>query len=189
MILRLIALLVALFSAPIIGFAQTVVDRCGSDTEPGGTRNLAKALTEGGRIIFSCPPGTNIRMTIGHTVAPGTTIDGEGKVALDAHGLAMTMFRVPNGSFSAEHLTIRNAALPPTTNPAFPPRASVLLASGDVSFNDVSITASGTPVLIRGNARILNSEFLLATVPGHSRSTAKPSSSAAVSSETVLDFP
>jgi hypothetical protein len=133
-----------------------VVDRCGSDTESGGTRNLAQALTEGGRIVFICPPGTVILMTTGHTVAAGTTIDGEDKVTLDARGLAMIMFRVPNGSFALERLSVVNVAMPPAPATI---GGSVLTAFGDVSFNVVSIEASESPVFIHGNARIVNSEF------------------------------
>jgi hypothetical protein len=152
MIRRALVLAVLLLVAPIIGFAETVVDRCGSDNEPGGT-NLASALNQGGRIVFHCPSGTEIRMTRGHTVAPNTTIDGGGKVTLDAYGLAMTMFFVPHGSFTAENLKIRNARWRPHSG-------SVLQAESDVSFSKVSISGSESPVKIRGGALIVDSEFL-----------------------------
>jgi hypothetical protein len=153
----ILGLAIFLVGAPVIGFAQTVVDRCGSDTDPGGTRNLALALTQGGHIVFACPPGTEIRMTKGHTVAPGTTLDGGGKVTLDAHGLQMTMFYVPNGSFAAQGITIRNAA---RWRSQLGSLASVLQAEGDATLRNVSIVASESPVEIRGNGSITDSEFL-----------------------------
>lgn len=158
MIYRTFTLLIFLSTITIDGFTQTVVDRCSSDTEPGGTKNLARALIEGGHIVFNCPPGTEIRMTTGHTIAPDTTIDGEGKVTLDAHGLPMTMFRVPKGSFAVERLTIRNVAKIRSSIPGN--QYSVLDSSGNVSLVNVSIIASESPVRIHGNARIINSEFL-----------------------------
>lgn len=156
---RRLPALLALLLVAASGLAQTVVDRCGWDTEPGGARNLARALGEGGRVVFACPPGTEIRMTTGHTVAPGTTLDGGGAVTLDARGAAMTMFRVPSGSFALEDITIQNAALPRSGFPGAV-RASVVHASGDLSLSGVSIVASEAPVLVRGDARIVDSAFL-----------------------------
>jgi hypothetical protein len=157
MMCRLVLGVLLIAATPSMASAQLVVDRCGSDTETGGTRNLAQALAIGGNIVFACPPGTQIRITRGHTVPGGTSIDGEGNVTLDAHGLRLTLFYV-NGSFLMRRLSIQNVAL--RRSSVFPARASVLWASGDVSLDDVTIGASETPVLIRGNAEVRNSAFL-----------------------------
>jgi hypothetical protein len=138
-------------------FAQTVVDRCTADNEPGGTRNLATALAQGGHITFACPFGSEIRMTAGRTVAPNTIIDGEGRVTLDAHGSPMTMFFVSGGSIELRDISIRNVR---RQHSQLGSLASVVHATGDALFSNASIVASEGAVTIRGNAAVRDSEFL-----------------------------
>lgn len=153
---------VALLVVCQLAAAQTVVDRCSSDTQPNGT-NLASALEKGGRITFNCPPNTSIRITKGHRVPSGTVIDGGNRVTLDAHGVRMMMFWVSGsgGSFGLERITIRNAKREPLVIPDPLGYPSVLRSFGnDVRLTDVLIEASEQPVGIDGNAWITGGGFV-----------------------------
>ena len=126
------ALLALLFvAAPAAVIAQNVT-LCDSDTQPGPGRNLQQALSIGGHITFACPsPNPSIRITAGHAVPAGVTIDGDGRVTLDAHGAVLLLFNVSSGSFTMRNLTVQNVGL--RTGGALHQRASVLLAGNDAS--------------------------------------------------------
>jgi hypothetical protein len=139
--------------------AQTHVNRCVNDKDPvPGRMDLDRAISLGGRIVFDCPPNTSIRMTAGHTVPAGTVIDGGGTVTLDAHGIPITMFWVPSGEFSLANITIQNAM---QRRLSFGRRfGSVIHTSGAVTLDNVTISASESPVHIGGEGRITGSRFL-----------------------------
>ena len=142
--------------SPPAGQAQTRVTLCSSDTQSGPGMNLAQALAQGGVIGFECPAGATIRMTTGHNVPSGTTIDGGGRVTLDAHGTPMTMFFVERGSLSLRAITIRGARQRRTIARTLP---SVAYSTGELVLEGVTIEASESPVLARGGGRVTRSNF------------------------------
>ena len=98
-------------------------------------------------------------MTISHTVPPGTIIDGGDNVTLDAHGAALTMFRVPNGTFAMQKITLQGGkALHrlPRSRGGVP----IISVSGSLSLTGVTITGSEFSVDVKGNATITDSNFI-----------------------------
>jgi len=109
---RLLSILALAASAllPGIGPARaqvTVVDRCVTDVDPGGT-NLADALSRGGRIEFSCPNPTTIQITRPHTVTRSFELDGGGKMTLDGAGATPFVEAVaPDLTLAVSNVAIR----------------------------------------------------------------------------------
>ena len=88
--------------------APTVVDRCTTDVEPGGT-NLAQALGRGGRITFNCRAPATIRITRPHQISRSFDLDGGGTVTLDGGGEQPFVEGVtPNLSMRLANVTVQN---------------------------------------------------------------------------------
>jgi hypothetical protein len=151
--LAVVPLLACLTSAQ----ADGIVNLCQKDTQEGNGSNLAGTISQGGDITFDCPAGTIIQMTVGHTVPPGTTIDGGDKVTLDAHGAPLTMFSAPNGLFTMQRITLQGGKVNRTESFA---KASIIFAEGNLSLTNVTIRGSEFPILVEGNAIITDSKFL-----------------------------
>jgi hypothetical protein len=147
----LFALLLLLVARP--AWTQSIVDLCVTDVQPGRGTNLATAVARGGRVTFTCLPGTVITMTRGHAVPTGTIIDGARRIILDARGTPMTMFAVGRGSFTAEGITIRNVNAHPAGKVGRL-TGSVVHGSGDVTLIDVVIESSERPVMLDGTGRL-----------------------------------
>ena len=140
--------------------ANGVVNLCQKDTEEGNGSNLGGAISRGGLITFDCPAGAIIQMTISHTVPPGTIIDGGDNVTLDAHGAALTMFRVPNGTLTMQKITLQGGKALRRGLPFPEAESSIISASGSLSLTGVTIAGSEFPVDVEGNATITDSKFL-----------------------------
>lgn len=151
-----VAYVLAAFALPAA--AQEPVTLCVSDTQAGSGRNLAAALAAGGRVRFACPGGSaTIEMTTGHTVPPGTVVDGGGAITLDAGGRGMTMFRA--ASLTLERLSIKAARVAP--HPRFVRLSpSVIHASESLRLDGVTIEGSESPVRVTGDAVVIDSAFL-----------------------------
>jgi len=149
----LVALVLSLL--PVAAQAQTYVDRCRSDVEPGGM-NLATALAVSRDIIIDCPRGSSIRITQGYRLPPGVSIEGQG-TTLDAHGLQGTIFYVPQGDFLAQDLTIQNAK---RWHSQLGRLASVLLVQGNATLEDVELVANEAPVEVGGTVTVIRGAFL-----------------------------
>ena len=147
--LAVVLLLACLTSAQ----ADSVVNLCQKDTEEGNGSNLAGAISRGGLITFDCPAGAIIQMTVSHTVAPGTTIDGGDNVTLDAHGVPLTMFNVPNGAFTMQKITLLGGKAVHLEIP-------IISVSGSLSLTGVTVTGSEFSVFVKGNATITGSNFI-----------------------------
>lgn len=143
--MRTLAVLVAITVAWISPVrADTFVNRCGTDVEGGG-QNLASALASGGRIRFACPGGAaTIIMTRDHELPPGTDLDGEGKIVLDAQNRRLRMFHVAAGGVSVRNLTIQNVRHKEGLARTWP---SILdVDAGELRLDNVVIANSASPI-------------------------------------------
>ena len=147
--LAVVLLLACLTSAQ----ADSVVNLCQKDTQEGNGSSLGGAISRGELITFDCPAGAIIQMTVSHTVPPGTSIDGGDNVTLDAHGAALTMFRVPNGAFAMQKITLQGGKAVHLEIP-------IISVSGSLSLTGVTITGSEFSVFVKGNATITDSNFI-----------------------------
>jgi len=139
--------LAAALSAPPEALAM-VVDRCGSDTEAGGT-NLAAALAQGGPITFSCASGATIRVTTPIDLTRSVDIDGGGRVTLDGNNeIWMLNARGPDIEVRLSNLTIRRIAVQSGTDQGVINGAKqVLLAKVRVAESDSPISTNGAIVI------------------------------------------
>lgn len=102
-----LALCIAALPATVQGQPVTVVDRCATDVDPGGT-NLAQALERGGKITFNCPAPSTIRITRQHRVSRSFDLDGGGTVTLDGGGQQPFVEGVaPNLSMRLANVTVQ----------------------------------------------------------------------------------
>lgn len=127
--------------------AQTVVTACGADNASGGM-NLATALASGGDIIVRCESGgTTIAITQTHVVRHPTSVDGEGRVTLDA-GNSRHMFNLPDVS---TRLVLRRMTVQNGDYPFIPPLGSrnpvggIVSGRGEVQLRNVLTRSSVNP--------------------------------------------
>jgi predicted outer membrane repeat protein len=148
-------LCVAALTAPESGAAQTEVDRCGSDVEPGGT-NLGIALAAGGQITFRCGGAATIRITKQHSVTRSVDIDGGGQVTLDGNNQAAFLLVTgptgPQVTVRLANLTIRRMAHPAGT------MAGVFQGLRIVIVNS-AISESNSPIVANTQVAVENSTF------------------------------
>lgn len=101
-----------LLAAP--AWAGGVVTRCTTDVDLSATvadPDLAHAVATGGVVTFRCPGGSAvIRMTRAHTLASQTSIDGGGRITLDARGTTAMFEGTAGFTVFLNGLTLRNGA-------------------------------------------------------------------------------
>lgn len=116
---------------------SSIVDRCGSDVDAGGT-NLVTALSTGRPVTFSCGGPATIRITRRHVVDTSVVIDGGGSVTLDGGGAsAFLAAGRPGLSITLRGLTLR----------AMKPEGRASVVEGDqVTIADSRIRDSFMPV-------------------------------------------
>ena len=143
--MRTCALLICLMFAPSAA-AQTIVTLCQTDIQVGAPKdkNLAQAIQTGGRIRFSCPAGTTLRITREHFINTATELDGGNKVILDAQN-ATNMFRAVSGGhvFTLRDIVLRRGA-------AVSGRRAMIWGVMDIVLDHVEINGSDHPVRIDG---------------------------------------
>jgi predicted outer membrane repeat protein len=161
------ALFLALAACPA-AFPDAVVTLCGTDTQAGSGVNLRDAIVKGGRITFSCPANTVLRVTARHKIDSVTEIDGGNNVTLDAGGTT-SVFRSSSAPHNAT-ITIRNIAIRGAKRDAddfVPPGtagAITISFTGGVSravFDHVQISGTDSPISIPfGAVTVTNSQFI-----------------------------
>jgi predicted outer membrane repeat protein len=168
----LIAALVLLSFAQAVR-ADSVVTLCSTDTQSGAGRNLRDAIAGGGRITFSCPSATVIRITQPHNLDSVTEIDGGNQITLDGGG-ATSIF-VSKGGLHGRTLALRRLAIrggKPDAVAIIPPGQSgaiTIVFNSDTShaiFDQLTITDTERPVYFAfGTLQVLGSRFTNNTGP------------------------
>jgi predicted outer membrane repeat protein len=88
----------------------TIVDRCGTDVDAGGT-NLATALAAGGPVRFACGGQATIRVTRPHSITRGVDLDGAGQITLDGNNdTPFLVAGAPDLTVRLANVTIRRMA-------------------------------------------------------------------------------
>jgi predicted outer membrane repeat protein len=161
------ALVFVLSICPVILRADAVVTLCSVDTQAGSGVNLRDAVAMGGRITFSCPANTVIRVTARRTIDSVIEIDGGNNVTLDAGGTT-SLFRSSSGLHNRT-LTIRNIGIKGGKTDAdgfVPPGtagAITISFTGGVNhavFDHVQISGTENAISIPfGSVTVTNSQF------------------------------
>jgi predicted outer membrane repeat protein len=125
---------------------STVVDRCTSDSDPGGV-NLATALQTGGNITFNCGGRATIRITQRHSIERPVSIDGGGVITLDGGGTSGFLSAAqPTAIVGLSRITLRAMK-------------GVTTGSNAVTIADSVILDSDSPIAARGLVRVNRSTF------------------------------
>jgi hypothetical protein len=156
-LLILAGLLVSMVEAQ----AQTTVTACGRDDSPGGT-NLKAALAIGGAIAFRCPGGTaTIQITDAHVLRRSTTIDGAGRITLDARG-RVPMFIVYDAGVKLllKDIAVQGGANSFQSHPGSDaPKGGIVSSRGDVELSGVRTRESREPYDARSVRAYRRSHF------------------------------
>jgi predicted outer membrane repeat protein len=144
------------------------VDRCTSDTEPGGL-NLEAALAAGGRIAFRCGGPATIRITKRHALTRSVEIDGANQITLDGNNesslLAVLPFpSAPDVAIRLANLTIRRMSTPTGTVASVIEGFAVVISNSHILESESPIEAVGKQVLIENSSFESNRGVMLSTL-------------------------
>ena len=136
---RSYSLLALAFIAALCVKGDAVVNRCTLASDPAGgagSVDLAKALSVGGRITFSCPAGSVIAVASSFTVALNTEIDGGGSITLDDHSpIVMFVLGAASPTLTLTALTLHGGG-----------PGAVVSGKGTLVVNDCSLMSTPSPI-------------------------------------------